>query len=254
MTIVIVSILIFVLTLGAALAGLYVNKRLPEEHKSESARSVVGQMAGLVSLLLAIVLGTLVGTSFGFFGTQKTELEALSAQILEFDQALTQYGPETKPARDRMKQAAQHAYDAFWGGGEVDPKILTVADALEEWQAAKIFLAHLNPTSEEQKQVLASANTLANQIEHGRVLINLQIAGHPVSAGLVIVLLIWTVMLFFATGLFAQTGPLVISALTFGAICVAFAIFLILELGLPYTGLFRVSPAALEEVIANIDK
>ena len=45
MTTVIVSILIFVLTLGAALGDLYVNKRLPEEHKSESARSVVGQMA-----------------------------------------------------------------------------------------------------------------------------------------------------------------------------------------------------------------
>ena len=211
-------------------------------------------MAGLVSLLLAIVLGTLVGTSFGFFGTQKSELDALSAQILEFDQALAQYGPETKPARDRMKQAAQHAYDAFWGGGEVDPKVLTVADALEEWQASRTFLASLNPTSDAQKQAIALANTLANQIEHGRVLMNLQIAGPPVSPGLVIVLLIWAVLLFFATGLFAQSGPLVISALTFGAICVAFAIFLILELGLPYTGIFRVSPAALQEVIANIDK
>jgi hypothetical protein len=27
-----------------------------------------------------------------------------------------------------------------------------------------------------------------------------------------------------------------------------------LELGLPYTGLFRVSPAALQEAIVNIDK
>ena len=211
-------------------------------------------MAGLVSLLLAIVLGTLVGTSFAFFGAQKTELEALSAQILEFDKALAQYGPETKPARDRMKQAAQHAYDAFWGGGEVDPKVLTVADALEEWQASRTFLASLNPTSDAQKQAIALANTLANQIEHGRVLMNLQIAGPPVSPGLVIVLLIWAVLLFFATGLFAQSGPLVISALTFGAICVAFAIFLILELGRPYTGTFRVSPAALEKVIAYIDK
>jgi hypothetical protein len=251
---VIVSILIFVLTLGAALAGLYVNKRLPEEHNNEDARRVVKQMAELVSLLLAIVLGTLVGTSFAYFGTQKTELEAVSAQVLEFDQALAQYGPETKPARDGLKQAVQHAYDAFWGGGEVDPKILTVAGTLDEWEAAKSFLAKLNPTSEAQKHALASANTLANQIEHGRVLINLQIAGRPVNLGLVIVLLIWTVMLFFATSLFVQANPLVVSALTFGAICVAFAIFLILELGQPYTGLFRISPAALQEAMANIDR
>jgi len=37
---------------------------------------------------------------------QKTALEALSAQILELDQALAQYGPETKPARDRLRDAA----------------------------------------------------------------------------------------------------------------------------------------------------
>ena len=54
--------------------------------------------------------------------------------------------------------------------------------------------------------------------------------------------------------MFAQTNGLVLSAMTFGALCVAFAIFLILELGLPYTGLFRVSPAALHEAIVNVDK
>ena len=43
-------------------------------------------------------------------------------------------------------------------------------------------------------------------------------------------------------------------ALTFGALSIAFAIFLILELGMPYTGLFKVSPAALEQTIEFIDK
>ena len=66
--------------------------------------------------------------------------------------------------------------------------------------------------------------------------------------------MIWAIILFFGMGLFAQSNGLVISALTFGAVCVAFAIVLILELGLPDTGLLRVSPAALQEAIANIDK
>ena len=254
MDIVLVSILIFAVTLGAAVLGLIVHNRLPPEQKNESARSIVGQVAGLVSILLAIVLGTLIGTSFAFFGGQKTTLEGLSAQILELDQALAQYGPETKPARDRLKEAAQHAYDAFWGGGEVDPKLLTVASPMEAWRGTKAFLATLNPTTEAQKQAVASANALANQIEHGRILMNLQVASQPVNAGLVIVLVVWAVVLFFATGLFAESNGLVVGALAFGALCVAFAVFLILELGLPYTGLFRVSPAALQEAIANIGK
>jgi hypothetical protein len=254
MTIVLISILIFVITLGAALLGLLVHSNLPEQQKTDSARSVVAQVAGLVSLLLALVLGTLIGTSFAFFGTQKAELETLSAQILELDQALAQYGPETKPARDKLKEATARAYDAFWGGGQADPELLKVASPLTTFQATKAFLSTLTPTTDAQKQALASAGVLAGQIEHGRILMNLQVASHPVSAGLTVVLVIWSVVLFFGMGLFAQSNGLVLSALTFGALCVAFAIFLILELGLPYTGLFRVSPAALEETLAYIDK
>ncbi len=254
MTIVFIAIVIFILTLGAGLIGLYVHKTLPAEQKNDSARSVVGQVAGLVSLLLALVLGTLVGTSFAFFGTQKTELETLSAQILQLDQALAQYGPETKPLRDKLKEATQKAYDTFWGGGDGDPKLLSVSVPLAAGAATKAFLAGLNPTTEAQKQAVAAASAAAGAIQNSRVMMSLQVASHPVSAGLVVVLLIWAVVLFFGMGLFAQSNGLVISALTFGAVCVAFAIFLILELGLPYTGMFRVSPAALQEAMANIDQ
>jgi hypothetical protein len=253
MTIVLVAIVIFVLTLGAGLVGLYAHGRLPAEQKSDSARSVVGQVAGLVTLLLALALGTLIETSFAFFSTQKTELEGLSSQILQLDQALAQYGPETKPARDKLRDATQKAYDTFWGGGDADPKLLSVSVPMAAGQATKAFLATLTPTTDAQKQALAAASALSGQIEQSRILISLQVASHPVSPGLVIVMLIWAILLFFAMGLFAQSNGLVISALGFGALCVAFAMFLILELGLPYTGMFRVSPAALQEAIANID-
>ena len=37
----------------------------------------IGQVAGLVTLLLALVMGTVSGVSYSFFATQKAELEAL---------------------------------------------------------------------------------------------------------------------------------------------------------------------------------
>ena len=118
----------------------------------------------------------------------------------------------------------------------------------------RAFLGTLTPTTEAQKQALASANALAGQMEHARILQSLQVSSFPVSPGLIAVLAIWAIILFFGMGLFAKSNGLVLSAMTFGAVCVAFAIFLILELGLPYTGVFRVSPNALEEAMANIDK
>ena len=83
---------------------------------------------------------------------------------------------------------------------------------------------------------------------------SLQVASPPVSWVLIAILVFWTVALFFGIGLFAESNSLVLSALAFGAVSIAFAIFLILELGLPYTGLMRVSPAALEQTIELVDK
>jgi hypothetical protein len=118
----------------------------------------------------------------------------------------------------------------------------------------KAFLATLEPKTDGQKQALAAASSYAGQMQQSRLMMSLQVASHPVGIGLVVILTIWAIILFFGFGIFAQSNRLIVSALVFGALCVAFAVFLVLELGLPYTGMFRVSPASLQEAIANIDQ
>jgi hypothetical protein len=91
-------------------------------------------------------------------------------------------------------------------------------------------------------------------VEQSRLLMSLQVASPPASWVLVAILVFWTAALFFGVGLYAQTNALVLAALAFGAMSVAFAVFLIVGLGEPYTGMFRVNPAALQETIEFIGK
>jgi hypothetical protein len=192
--------------------------------------------------------------SWGYFSAQRTNLENFSAQVLRLDQALGQFGPETKPMRDALKAGIEKAYAAIWGGGQVDPAMLTVGPPLAGAQAITDYLATLQPKTEAQKAALATANLYASMVEQSRLLISLQIASGPVSPLMIAILVFWTAALFFGIGLYAPSNALVTAALTFGALSIAFAILLILELGMPYTGLFRVSPAALEQTIEFIDK
>jgi hypothetical protein len=254
MGIVVLSIIVFILTFCAGYAGMLVKGRLSDRHLSPESRGVVGQVAGLLTLLLALVLGTLIGVSYAYFSTQKTELETFSAQVLRLDQALAQYGPETKPLRDKIKAGIEKGYETFWGGGDADPEALSVAVPLANAQGISDFLATLKPTTDAQKQALATANTYNGLVEQSRLLMSLQVASLPVSPLMIAILVFWTVALFFAIGLFAEANALVIAALVFGAVSISFAIFLILELGLPYTGLLKVSPAALQEAIEYVDK
>jgi len=88
-----------------------------------------------------------------------------------------------------------------------------------------------------------------------RLLISLQLASRPVNWPLMAVLLFWALALFFAVGLLSRTvNATVVTALAFAAFSVAGAMFLIIELGRPYTGLYKVSPAAIQETIEFLDK
>src|SRR3984957_11708117 len=145
MSILLICVLIFVLFMVAGYAGLALQTRLVDEHKTGETKAVVGQISGLVSLLLALVLGTLIGVSWAYFSAQRTNLENFSAQILRLDQALGQFGPETKPMRDQLKAGMETAYGAIWGGGTVAPAFLTAPAPLANAQGVSDFLATLQP-------------------------------------------------------------------------------------------------------------
>ena len=254
MSILLICVLIFVLFMVGGYAGLALQTRLVEEHKTGDTKAVVGQVSGLVSLLLALVLGTLIGVSWGYFSAQRTNLENFSAQVLRLDQVKSNPAPERADQAKLLKAVIDKAFGAIWGGGNIDPALLTVEPALAGAQGISDFLATLQPKTDAQKAALATANQYASMVEQSRLLISLQIASGPVSWILIAILVFWTAALFFAMGLYAPSNALVTAALTFGALSIAFAIFLILELGMPYTGLLRVSPAALEQTIEFIDK
>jgi amino acid permease len=246
-------LVVAILTFAGGMVGLYLQRLLPEQHSVEKARDMIGSVMGLVTLLLALVLGTIVGSAYYFSSTQQNELQALASQQIQLDEALAQFGPEAKPARDQLKGALDRAHKAFWGDKDVDPEMLSVATAIAGMQAMSNMLHSLDAKTPEQKAALASALAHFGQIENTRLLMSLQLT-NPFSRPLLAVVVFWSFFLFCGFGLLSRVNATTIAALAFGAFAVGSAIFLILELSQPYTGLFRISPAALEQTIDAIDK
>jgi hypothetical protein len=81
-------------------------------------------------------------------------------------------------------------------------------------------------------------------------------AREPLSPYLLIVVVCWASALFLGNGLVAAPNTVTVLAHLAGAIAIASAIFLILELSSPYTGLIRLSPAGIDrvlQVLADVD-
>ena len=62
-------------------------------------------------------------------------------------------------------------------------------------------------------------------------------------------MVVWSSLLFCGFGVLSRTNPTTLAALALGAFAVASAIYLILDLSEPYSGLFRVPTAGLVQTI-----
>jgi hypothetical protein len=243
------------LVFACGVGGLYM-QRLHPEPQSEIAREMITAILGLITLLLALVLGVTVGSAYGRFTTQNTEMENLSARALQLDLALEEYGPETKPFRAKLKEDMSRAYQLFWGSGNdasSDSTALSVSAALPSLQAADEFLASLDPQTPAQRRAAAAAATEVDSIQSVRIAMSLQLASSA-PWPLLVVVVSWSLLLFFGFGLRSQFSATTVAALGFGAFAVASAIFLILDLNEPYRGLFRVPPAALLQTIDALNR
>jgi hypothetical protein len=251
-----IGIGVIALTFLVGMLGLRVQTWLDENNSVEKSRDMIGSVLGLLTLLLALVLGTLIGNTYYFSTGQQTQLQSMMSSIVLMDKSLEEFGPEAKPLRDGMKTALQHIYEDVWIKGNVDPQKVSVAgamDSMRPFEKALSGFGVLDGKSAEQKGALASAQARFAAFMSTRIAMSLQLAV-PFSKALLVVVIIWAVLLFFGYGLLSRHNATTVVALAFGSICVSFAIFIIVELGEPYSGLFRISPAALEQTIQAIDR
>jgi hypothetical protein len=239
--------------------GLFLQKVLPKPHTSERSRDMIGSVVGTTTLLLALVLGLLIWTAYGVYTAQKTGLQSLVSSALQFDQALVEYGPEANVGRMLLKKQATGDRRQFWEGNlnvsslPYSEALANVSTSLANMRERDVFLDTLQPATDVQKRLLATARQLTTSMGQTRLIMSLQM-DNPVPWPLLAIVISWSLLLFCGAGLLSQINATTLASMAFGAFSVASAIFLILELNRPYTGLFHVSPAAFERITEDLAK
>jgi hypothetical protein len=231
--------------------GFGLQKALPENALKDGGRDMIFSMTGLITLLLALVLGLLIWTAFGVYNTQKNELQTLAARALEFNLELTQYGKEADKGRGVLRRDLVWAIEQFWGSDE--SRAAGYEQSYNNMGAISGALANLHPETDAQRALLAAANTHYATIGETRLLMSLQLID-AVSWPLLITVTAWSCLLFCGFGVLSRLNATTVVALVLGACSVASAIFLILDLSQPYTSPLRLSPEALEKIVVDIDQ
>ena len=114
MTYLLISLLVFALIFGGALAGAAIRPLLLEHHLHPDSRDVVKMATGLIGTLAALVLGLLIASAKSSFDQKAGQVRQLTATMILLDDLLTQYGPEAKPVRNLLRQSIQPLANHIW--------------------------------------------------------------------------------------------------------------------------------------------
>jgi hypothetical protein len=246
------TLFVALLTFISGLLGFLLQWLLPVQVVSDG-RGMIGSIIGLVTLLLALVLGLLAWTSYGVYTNQNAESQSLGPLILKLDFTLEQYGPEARRGRELLRAAVVRARDRFWGGGGREGGVSPYAQARADLHDITTFFAGLEPATDQQKQLVVTAMPYFTQVVETTLLMTRQLA-NPVPKLLIFVVVGWSAFLFMSYGLLGAFNVVSVTAEALGSIAVASAVFMILEFSQPYSGLFRISPVGVDNLIAVIGR
>ena len=245
-----IAIVAGVLMAASGAIGLTLQSRLAAHNTAERSRDMIGGVVGLMTLLLALVLGLLIWTAFGVYNTQQTELQTIAARALEFDLEMRQYGPEGQQGREILRRDLVWAHEQFWG--DEGSQAAAYDASFKAMGDMSSFFEHLQPKTPAQTQLLADARRNYSFIGENRLLMSLQ-AQTPLAWPLIYAVTAWSCLMFGGMGLLSRPNVTTVVMLVLGAASVASAIFLIQEFSKPYTSGIRVSPVALEQAIVELD-
>jgi hypothetical protein len=119
-----VSSIVFVLVFGGALFGILLHAALPEDYLREGTKEVVKLGMALVSTMAAMVLGLLVASAKNSYDAKNTALVENAARVVLLDRVLAHYGPETKEARELLRNEYARLVERMWSKNRANPSSL----------------------------------------------------------------------------------------------------------------------------------
>jgi hypothetical protein len=256
------TFLLLVLLCAAAGAGYLVKSRLPERHRSRDSFELVQMTIYLLVTFTAIVLGLLTNSVKSGFDAAYNVRGQYAASLAQLDSCLRDLGPETDPIRAQLRAYTAAVIASTWpdekppeGVRYPDTKgtpltgesralgsiVDDVGRSLRRLQPPDLVHQRLQSVCEQQY-----ADLIKNRwtvIEQARA---------SFSTPFYWVLVFWLVILFASIGLTAPANPVTVIVIALSAISVTAAMFVILDLDMPYGGLFGIPSSAMRNTLADM--
>jgi hypothetical protein len=258
------ALVVVILLCVSAGVGFFVNARLPETHRTRESIELVQLTISLLVTFTAIVLGLLTTSVKSGFDSAYNARGAYAGQLAQLDRCLRDYGPETDKPREQLRGYVAAVIASTWTTEKIPAgvsypdvshmpptgEVPVLANLLNE---VGIEILSLQPSDALHRNMMgACAAQFADMMKLRWTVIE---GLHPsISSPFYWVLVFWLVILFGSFGLRAPPNTLSLILIALCAISVASAIFVILEMDVPYGGLFGIPATAMHNALSDMTR
>ena len=223
---------------------------LPEPHLNPDTKDVIRLSTGLIATLSALVLGLLIASAQSTFQAQSSQIKQITANVILLDNLLARSAAEAEPVRVLLRGSVKTLVGRIWGERD---SAKTKAAPFEASASSQLFfdkLLELAPENDAQRLMQTRAIQVGIDLAQTRVL--LAEAGSGIPKPFIAVLVFWLTIIFVSFGLFARPNLTIVVALLASAFSASAAIFLILDLSHPFSGLMAIPSAPLSNALAPL--
>lgn len=260
------AVLVFVLLLVATGAGVWVRPLLPEEHKAHETVQLIQLVMGMLVTFAALVLGLMTASAKATFDTESNDFRAYAADLIELDTTLRQYGSATDEPRRLLRAYTAAAIASTWPDeppptGDY-PKDIGTQDSSQKLEnlrlgdlltAAGKQLRQLQTRDPLQQRLLDDSLMQYRRVVDARWKI-IEEAHSSISNPFFVTLTFWLSVIFLSFGLIAPRNALALVTISLGAISIASAVYVIVDLDTPFTGPIVISSAPLRDALGHLSR
>jgi hypothetical protein len=245
----VVSSVVFVSVFAGAMVGMWLRRALPLEHLGTDTKDTMRLAIGLVVTMTSLVLGMLVSSAKTYYDGQKSIVAQMSSDIILLDGLLESFGPQSKDLRVELRRGFEDASDRIWPKDRSQLSKLKPEDLTRNIYAQVEVLVPKNATEAASK---AQIVTTVQGLKKTYWLMFLNSEQATVSIPLLIVLTSWLIAIFISFGIFAPSNSTVTFTLIVCALAVSAAIFVIMDMYSPFSGIMRISPIAVRDALSQM--
>jgi hypothetical protein len=243
---ILVSSTVFVVVFGGALAGMGLRQVLPQNQLGADAKDVIRLATGLLVTMTALVLGMLVSTANSSYQDRKNELAEMGSNFVLVDGLLASYGPDARAIREELRGLAETGLERVWPTQASQQQLRPANNG----QSFYDHLRNLAPKDDTQVAVKAAAISAAVNLRHTYWLMFIGVEQSSLSFPLLLVVVSWLTFIFISFGLFAPGTKAVFVTLVACALAVSGAVFIIMAMYTPFSGVMKISSSPLRDALS----